>query len=146
MIEYFQFDSLRGNMRQVAMFRAVLLFLLITAAAFAQRDLATILGTVTDPQGGVVPNAKVTITEDATGVSYDVTTNEAGEYIRPAMKPGVYVNFTSADESQPLSQDYNASLERLRAVKRAHGPENFFRLNQNIRPWKRFPHSALSRL
>jgi hypothetical protein len=64
--------------------------LLFASCLFAQRDLGTIAGTVTDPQGGVVPNAKVTIREDATGLSYDLTTNESGEFVRPALKPGTY--------------------------------------------------------
>ncbi len=70
--------------------RAILLSAVICACAYAQRDLATVLGIVTDPQGGVIPSAKVTITEDATGVSYDVTTSATGEYIRPLLKPGTY--------------------------------------------------------
>ena len=65
------------------------------SAVFAQRDLATLVGTVTDPSGGVVANAKVTITEDATGLSYEVTSSGEGEYIRPLLKPGTYtVTFT----------------------------------------------------
>jgi hypothetical protein len=66
------------------------LALVLTTAAFAQRDLGTIVGLVTDQQGGAVPNAKIAITEDATGLKYDVTTTGAGEYIRPALKPGTY--------------------------------------------------------
>ena len=69
-----------------------LLIVLITCAAalWAQRDLGTITGTITDPQGGVIPNAKVTITEDATGLTYTVITGADGQYIRPALKPGTY--------------------------------------------------------
>ena len=43
--------------------RVGLLILLCASAILAQRDLATLVGTVNDPSGGVVPNAKVTITE-----------------------------------------------------------------------------------
>ncbi len=63
---------------------------LISTVAFAQRDLATISGTVTDVQGAAIPNAKVTITEDATGISADVTSDTNGEFARPALKPGIY--------------------------------------------------------
>src|ERR1700682_155182 len=72
-----------------ALKRAAIL-LLFSVCAFAQRDLATILGSVTDPQGGVVPNAKVTITEDSTGLAYDVVTDTNGTFIRPLIKPGIY--------------------------------------------------------
>ncbi len=62
----------------------------VTGVAFGQRDFATLVGTVTDASGSALPNAKVVIIEDATGLRYEVTTNENGEYIRPALKPGVY--------------------------------------------------------
>src|SRR6266540_3596885 len=58
--------------------------------AFAQRDLGTITGTVIDAQGAAIPDAKITITEDATGLTYDVITSGTGEYARPALKPGTY--------------------------------------------------------
>src|ERR1035441_656483 len=41
-----------------------------TTIAFAQRDMGTITGTITDAQGGVVPNAKITLIEVATGQKY----------------------------------------------------------------------------
>ncbi len=66
------------------------MLILICLSVFAQRDLGTIVGTVTDPQGGAIPNAKVTITEAATGQVYDVVTSATGDYIRPALKPGIY--------------------------------------------------------
>ena len=58
-------------MRQVAGMRGLLLGLLFAVAVFAQRDLGTIAGTVTDPTGAAIPNAKITITEVATNLSYD---------------------------------------------------------------------------
>jgi hypothetical protein len=70
--------------------KLIIVGLLLAACAFGQRDLATISGTVTDPQGGAISNAKVVITEDATALSYEVTTNAAGEFVRPALKPGIY--------------------------------------------------------
>jgi hypothetical protein len=57
---------------------------------FAQRDLATLAGTVTDPSGGVIANAKVTITETDTNESYSITTNSRGEFVRPALKAATY--------------------------------------------------------
>lgn len=69
----------------------IALFTLITACAvFAQRDLGTLTGTVTDATGAAIPGAKVTITEQGTGQNYDLTTNGAGEFTRPALKPSTY--------------------------------------------------------
>jgi hypothetical protein len=70
--------------------RAVLLSFFCAVCIFAQRDLGTITGTITDSQGGGVPNATVTIVEDATGLSYNTTTGVSGEYVRPLLKPGTY--------------------------------------------------------
>ena len=92
-------------MRQVAGIRAVLLGLLFVVAVFAQRDLGTVTGTVTDPTGAAIPNAKVTITEAATNLSYVVTTNESGEYIRPALKPGTYTITAEAQGFRRVAQE-----------------------------------------
>jgi len=70
--------------------RAVLLSLLLAVCIFAQRDLGTITGTIVDAQGAAVPNATVTIVEDATGLSYTAMTGLSGEYVRPLLKPGTY--------------------------------------------------------
>jgi hypothetical protein len=54
--------------------------------------------------------------------------------LRPAMVPGVYVNFMSADENDRVPEAYRERWERLRAIKTIYDPGNFFRLNQNIPP------------
>ena len=92
-------------MRQVAVIRAVLLGLLLVVAVFAQRDLGTIAGIVSDPTGAAVPNAKVTITEVATNLSYVVTTNASGEYVRPALKPGIYTVTAEAQGFRRVAQE-----------------------------------------
>src|SRR2546428_10451006 len=57
---------------------------------FAQTDLAEITGEITDPAGADVPDAKVTITNTATGVKSTLVTNDAGMYHGRSMIPGVY--------------------------------------------------------
>ena len=76
--------------------RTALLALVCACAVFAQRDLATLAGTVTDSSGGVIANAKVTITETDTNESYDITTNSRGEFVRPALKAATYTVTVSA--------------------------------------------------
>jgi FAD binding domain-containing protein/berberine-like enzyme len=56
--------------------------------------------------------------------------------LRPAMKPGVYVNFMSGDEQDRVPEAYQERWERMVAVKSHYDPNNFFRLNQNVRPQK----------
>src|SRR3954453_16099443 len=70
--------------------RFALLASISVSAMFAQRDLATLTGTVTDASGAVVAGAKVEIIEQDTGQVYELTTNNAGEFTRPALKPSTY--------------------------------------------------------
>jgi hypothetical protein len=56
----------------------------------AQSVQGTILGTVTDPSGAVVPQANVTITNTGTGISQSTTTSAVGEYRFQLVPPGSY--------------------------------------------------------
>ncbi|HWC11492.1 MAG TPA: FAD-binding oxidoreductase [Acidimicrobiales bacterium] len=48
---------------------------------------------------------------------------------------GVYVNFLMEEGEARVRQAYGpGKLERLKALKRAYDPTNFFRLNQNVKP------------
>jgi hypothetical protein len=50
----------------------------------------TISGTVTDSSGRVINNVQITITNVATGVTREVTTNDEGFYSAPNLLPGTY--------------------------------------------------------
>jgi Carboxypeptidase regulatory-like domain/TonB dependent receptor len=63
---------------------------LISLPLRAQVAGATLTGTVTDTQGGAIPNAKVSARNTATGVSTDTTTNAAGAYNIVNLVPGDY--------------------------------------------------------
>ncbi len=59
--------------------------------AFSQgTNSGTIVGRVTDPNGASVAGASVKVTDVATGLVRDLTTNDAGEYQAPTLKPGNY--------------------------------------------------------
>ena len=58
--------------------------------ALAQTMGGVIEGTVTDPNGAVVPAANVTATDVATGVQTNVKTSQAGIYAFPILKPDPY--------------------------------------------------------
>ena len=77
-------------MKILASLRIPLLILSLALCVFAQRDLATLVGTVTDASGAGIPNAKVIISEIATGLNYELVSGGGGEFARPALKPGVY--------------------------------------------------------
>src|SRR6476661_6472193 len=76
----------------------------ISSLLFAQRDLGTLTGTITDPQGAAVPNAKITITEDSTGLTTSLQSNDTGSFTRPAMKAGTYTVIVEAAGFQKAQQ------------------------------------------
>jgi len=66
------------------------LFAFIPLTSQAQAIYGSIYGTVTDNTGAVVPNAAVTVTDEAKGTTFDVVTNAAGEYTVQHLIPDVY--------------------------------------------------------
>jgi hypothetical protein len=68
-----------------------LIFLLAVPAAFGQAGATgTILGTVTDSTGAVIPNVKVTVTNTATNLPFVTRTSSSGDYLAPSLIPGSY--------------------------------------------------------
>src|ERR1700736_5331190 len=74
----------------------LLLFLAGASQANAQVVGGTILGTITDPSGGVVPRAQILIRNVANGTTRDVETDAAGFYAAPNLLPGIYEVTASA--------------------------------------------------
>jgi hypothetical protein len=54
------------------------------------QSTATLQGTVTDPAGAAVPNAKVVAINEATGVQAETACDSAGAYLFPSLPIGVY--------------------------------------------------------
>ncbi len=69
---------------------AGLLFAGSPARVSAQAVTATLLGSITDATGAVVPGAKITITEVNTAVSRSLETNASGYYAFSQLTPGTY--------------------------------------------------------
>src|SRR6266851_2035294 len=61
-----------------------------TSTTFAQAVYGSILGTVTDPQGGAVSGAKVTVTSLTKSTTEETTTNESGNYSVTHLIPDTY--------------------------------------------------------
>ncbi|HLW85052.1 MAG TPA: TonB-dependent receptor [Candidatus Sulfotelmatobacter sp.] len=58
--------------------------------AFGQAVFGSILGTVTDPSGAAVANAKVTVLDQRKGTTEQTTTNESGNYSVTHLIPDIY--------------------------------------------------------
>src|SRR5215469_578775 len=78
--------------RNLVRFAVIVLsvFFLAALATPACAQEATIVGTVTDPSGAAVADAKVTLTNTDTGVSKVFSTNESGQYVAVDIHIGHY--------------------------------------------------------
>lgn len=64
--------------------------LVLGVCSLLGQTFGEINGTVADSSGAVIAGASVTVTNNATGVSRSVETNEAGAYNVPFLNPGTY--------------------------------------------------------
>jgi FAD/FMN-containing dehydrogenase len=69
--------------------------------------------------------------EDDAGTAWARNTYRA---TLPFATGGAYSNFLTAEETDRVKLAFGSNYARLAQVKKAYDPENFFRLNQNIRP------------
>ncbi|SDF80243.1 carboxypeptidase regulatory-like domain-containing protein [Terriglobus roseus] len=91
-------NQISSRMRKGLAHNAVRLMLLAGATApvmlpgmmMAQAVNGSLLGTVQDKTGAAVPNAKVTITEKATNITHEATTNANGNYSFQNLSQGAY--------------------------------------------------------
>src|SRR5258707_2344475 len=82
-----------------AMYRLLiscLVGLVLSLNATAQLPTSTLNGTVTDPQGGIVPGAKVVVTNTATGVIREASSTSDGCFAVTDLIPGDYFVRVSA--------------------------------------------------
>ena len=66
------------------------ILLLCSSAIMAQATSGSIAGTVKDPNGAVIPGAKIVAVHTPTGREYPSVSSEAGLYSFPNLPPGPY--------------------------------------------------------
>jgi len=106
------------------------LMLFSVRVSVAQITIAAIHGTVTDPSGAVVPGAKVTALNTATGISTNTTSDHAGYFIFPSLQVGGpytvtvsatgFANFVASG----LTLNVNDNREVLAALKVGQGQQS----------------------
>src|SRR5512146_2707451 len=87
--------------------RACALFALIFLFAFsltAQVQNGVLTGTVLDPSGAAVPNAKVTVKNTDTGLTTTATTNQSGLYSARELPVGTYTITAQAPGFKTVSR------------------------------------------
>jgi hypothetical protein len=98
--------------------RIVLLFVLMAAVSLsAQTFRGTILGTVTDPSGAVVPGAHVTVKNAGTGLERTTETSADGSYSLPELPIGTYtVTITGSGFQTFVTTGVNVDVASQRRV------------------------------
>ena len=113
-----------GNQIELAYLGGAAALVAASETAFGDRSspfIVNLLGNWSEPQA------------DAANVAW---IRKLFAALRPSMTPGVYVNFMSGDEQDRVPEAYRERWDRLVEVKTHYDPENFFRLNQNVKPRK----------
>ncbi len=85
--------------RVIFPFAAFLFFVCLSGLA---QDTATIVGTVSDTTGAVIPEAKVTVSNPSKGFTRELVSNAAGEYTAAKVPIGDYVITAEASGFQKL--------------------------------------------
>ncbi len=70
--------------------RITFILLVLTWQAFGQAITGRLVGIVQDSSEAVVPDARVTITNSGTGISWEVQTDAQGNYVAPSLPSGNY--------------------------------------------------------
>ena len=97
----------------VARFAVLLLLLFVCNLSLPAQSTANLNGTVTDMSGATVPNAKVVVTNQATGLEWNAQTNSAGLYAVTSLPPGNYQIAVTASGFQTLIlQDLRLDVAR----------------------------------
>jgi hypothetical protein len=102
--------------RSVGQLSCLALLFLTIPAVFGQSDNGSIAGFAKDPSGAIVPKAKVTLRNEATGVLQRDATNDAGYYVFNSISPGLYTVSVEAAgfkkfDSVHNKLDANSTLE-----------------------------------
>jgi hypothetical protein len=81
--------------------------------------------------------AQVIVGVDPDPANKDKIVNWARDYwteLCPYSAAGAYVNFMMDEGEERVRATYGENYERLSSIKAKYDPDNFFRMNQNIRP------------
>jgi Carboxypeptidase regulatory-like domain len=91
--------------------------LVLSVPSFGQKDTGSIVGTVKDPTGALVTNAKVTVTDAERGPALTTTTNDAGEYVAGPLRGGRYtVTLQHPGFKQAVSVPVNLDVQERVAI------------------------------
>src|SRR5579859_813821 len=100
-------------------FRRICLFIALAIAgvnmAFGQGVGATgtILGTISDSTGAVLPNVKIVVTNTGTNAAFNTESNSAGDFNAPSLPPGTYtVSAQTAGFQKSVTDPFTLSVDQ----------------------------------
>ena len=92
-------------------------FLSTAVAAFGQAGRGAISGLITDPSGAIVPGARVTANEQATGTKLSTVSTAAGIYTFVSLSPGKYQVTVGAKGFETVVQkNVDVTLDQVSTV------------------------------
>jgi hypothetical protein len=96
---------------------AVVLGLAVSSHVAAQVISGDLVGTVLDKTGAVIPGARIEATKVDTGVKYETTANETGEYRIPNLPVGTYnVTASAANFASTTINGYTIQLNKTSSL------------------------------
>jgi hypothetical protein len=93
-----------SHINRIAIVAIAFMIMLASTNAAAQGIAGALRGQLLDAQGAAVPNAAITITNDATGVSFHTRSTNSGNYYTPELLPGTYSVTANAQGFSPTTQ------------------------------------------
>ena len=103
------------NSRNSRLFVSVILsffWLVLSVPTWAQKDTGSIVGTVKDGTGAVVPNADVEVTDVERGQTFKTTTSDSGEFVASPLHVGRYnVTVAKAGFKKAVSETVELNVQ-----------------------------------
>ena len=83
-------DKLRKSLRHCLPVTLLISILLVAISGQSQTISSTLLGTVSDPSGNMIPKAVVVVINESTGDQRSSVTDATGGFVFPSLLPGSY--------------------------------------------------------
>src|SRR5215831_6716394 len=101
------FSKTRSTMLIALVILAIVSFVNI---GYSQTETGQIAGTVSDPTGAILPNAKITVKSTTTGLERETSSTSSGTYAVTNLQPGSYVVRVEAAGFSTVQQSVNVDV------------------------------------
>ncbi len=102
--------------KRITLFAALASMLLLSATVFGQGTTGSISGTVTDPNGAVVPGATVKVTNTSTNQTRESSAGSDGGFAFQALPPGRYKVEVTAANFAPYTVEADVNITQTTSI------------------------------